>query len=121
MPAPRKRLAASVLIPVLLASCTEYWVKQGAVPGEWDRTKSQCDGHAYAQYPPYPQQIMIRAGYRDDIRTDCTGYGFAVTCTQSGGDYHPPAYVTFDANSSSRNGAMRSCLFENGWSPDKSR
>ena len=117
----RKRLAASAIIPLLLASCTEYWVKQGAVPGEWERTKSQCDGRAYSQYPPYLQQIIFRAAYQDPISTDCTGNGYSVNCTQSGGTYHPPAYITVDRNDGNRHDAMRSCLFENGWKPAKSR
>jgi hypothetical protein len=68
-----------------------------------------------------PQLVMVNAGYVTPIQTICNGYGNAVSCTQIGGQFYPPAYVTVDQNQGARQSAVRSCLFQAGWQPMKNK
>jgi hypothetical protein len=104
---------------LLTASCVTKWSKPGATEAEFEGTKSACDGRSYSQFPPAPQQIMIMAGYVTPMQTQCYGSGYYVNCNTTGGQYIPPSYMTVDNNQRPRDAAVRSCFFEQGWTPDK--
>jgi hypothetical protein len=102
-----------------LAGCTEYWEKPGGSTAEFEAMKGSCTARAYSQFPPMLQQIVLVAGYRTPIQTICTGYGAFVNCYTTGGEYVPPSTMTVDRNENVRDQAVRSCFFENGWTPVK--
>jgi hypothetical protein len=106
-----------------LMACTQYWAKPGGSPEEFDATQSACQAQSYSQFPPIMQQVQITAGYTTPVQTNCNGYGYgyAVNCVSTGGQYIPPAYVTVDQNGAGRNSAFRSCLFTAGWRQVKNK
>jgi len=65
--------------------------------------------------------VMISPGYTTPIQTTCNGYGYSVSCTQSGGQTYPPSYINVDQNQSTRQSAVRSCLLQAGWQPVKNK
>src|ERR1700712_5340608 len=117
------RKTLCICAALLTASCVTKWSKPGATEAEFEATKSACNGRSYSQFPPAPQQAMIMAGYMTPMQTQCYGrdyYGYGgVNCYITGGQYIPPSYMTVDSNQGPRDAAVRNCLFEQGWTPDK--
>lgn len=103
----------------LLAGCVEKWTKPGATAAEFDATLASCKGRAYSMAPPQLQQMQISSGYTTPITTSCSGYGFNASCVSTGGAYIPPAFITVDNNEGQRGNLVRSCLYSNGWTPEK--
>lgn len=106
---------------VSLGGCTQYWAKPGGTPAEFEATKAACQGRAFSQFPPVLQQIQLTAGYVTPVHTNCVPIGYSVSCTSTGGQYVPPAYMTVDQNQSGRGAAFRSCLYQAGWQPVKDK
>ena len=112
------RLTAA--IGLALAGCATKWTKPGATEQEFEVTKASCIGRASSRFPPAMQHIQIGSGYTTPMQTQCFGTGYSVNCTTTGGQYVPPAFMDVDANTGARNSDVRSCFFENGWTPETS-
>ena len=113
-------VSLAIMLP-LVASCATKWEKPGATEAEFEGTKSACQAQSYSQFPPLPQQVMIRSGYTTPMQTQCFGGGYYLSCDTTGGQYFPASYMTVDNNQGARNSAVRSCFFEHGWTPQKSK
>ncbi len=105
----------------MLASCTQYWAKPGGTQAEFDATKAACNGRAYSRFPPMLQQVQLTAGYTTPLQTNCMPTGNSVSCTTTGGQYVPPAYMSVDQNLVGRDSAFRSCLYQAGWKTAKDK
>jgi hypothetical protein len=111
------RAFALAVVGLALAGCAEKWTKPGGSPEEFDAMKASCSAQAYGQFPPQLQQIQASSGYYTPVTTNCSGYGYNVSCFQSGGQYIQPVIVTVDVNRNARGQAARSCFYSNGWQP----
>jgi hypothetical protein len=118
---PRAAPLSALLASLVLSGCTQYWAKPGGTPAEFEATKASCEQQSYGQFPPMPMPVMISPGYTTPIQTTCNGFGYSVSCTQTGGQSYPPSCITVDQNQGARQGAVRSCLFEAGWQPVKNK
>ena len=104
---------------VLLASCAEKWEKFGATGQEFDGMKASCASRAYSMFPPAIQQIQLSSGYMTPVSMSCSYIGYMQNCVQTGGQYVAPVTMALDNNEGGRNQSIRSCFFQNGWTPAK--
>ena len=104
---------------VTLTGCAERWEKPGATEYEFNAMKAACSSRAAARFPPMMRQVQLTNGYTTPITTNCSGYGYSVTCNTTGGQYVPPVIISVDDNNGVRSQDTRSCFFENGWRPEK--
>nr|WP_321986502.1 hypothetical protein [uncultured Lichenicoccus sp.] len=116
-----------VLKSALILACTllvsgcagTKWEKAGASPDEFEATKASCLSRGYARVPPMMVPIQVGGGYTTPVTTNCYGSGYGASCTSSGGQYIQPVIIPVDENSRARAQDVRSCFFENGWTPVK--
>jgi hypothetical protein len=95
------------------------WVKSGASSADFQIAKGRCLSCAYSRVPAAPTSAVIDGGYTSPIVTNCTGYGYSASCVSSGGNYTPPAFITYDANNGVRNNVFSGCMYAGGWSLQK--
>lgn len=108
-------IVSAMVISLLCACSTSYWVKPGAGSDDWELDSSECRVLAAGAIPAATQQIQLSGGYRNPSVTNCSALGSNINCTTSGGDYVPPTYYAFDANTSIRDEAVELCLKRKGW------
>ena len=114
----RFRKAFLVSGMVIISGCT-VWVKPGATEAEFNGTKAACSSRAYSRFPPRLTEVQIMAGYYAPIQTQCTGNGYSSSCFTTGGQYIQPVTMMVDQNENPRGSDIRSCFYENGWTPKK--
>lgn len=113
------RRVAVMICLISLTGCGTKWSKPGASEAEFEGTKASCASRAYSRFQPVMQSVQIGSGYTTPLQTQCFGTGYNVQCTSTGGQYTPPASIMVDQNNNARSQDVRSCLFEQGWTPNK--
>ena len=111
------RYAKLAVIGAALGGCAQsVWVKPGATEADFEVEKGRCIATAYSQVPAAPAVATFGTGYVSPTYTSCSGFGYSVNCTTSGGQYSPPISVPYDANVGARTEVFRGCMYANGWS-----
>ncbi len=117
------KITITLVVITFVSGCATRWVKPGGTTDEFEATKASCISRAYARFPPMEHQVQLGNGYTTPSYTNCYGNGYGggynANCTTTGGQYVPPATMTVDSNQQARNQDVRSCFFENGWTPER--
>jgi len=113
------KLVYLLVLITALGGCAATWTKPGATAAEFDGTKASCLARARARFQPNIQHVAISNGYTTPTQTQCSGIGYMVSCTSTGGQYIPPAFMDIDTNNAPRDQDLRACFFEAGWTPNK--
>lgn len=113
------RTLCLIVSAVLLTGCAEKWEKVGATEQEFDGMKAACSSRAYSMFPPTMRQIQLTSGYTTPVSMSCSYIGYTQNCVQTGGGYVAPITMLVDDNQGGRTQSVRSCFFQDGWTPAK--
>jgi hypothetical protein len=113
-----KRRRAALIGALALASCASsaVWVKPGATDADFQIAKGHCLAGAYSEVPAAPSVATFGSGYQTPSLTNCSAFGNFANCTTTGGQYTPPARVSYDANAGVRTQVFKGCMYGEGWS-----
>ena len=100
-----------------VAGCgpTYVWINHDRPLERWQSDVTECRDTATREVPEDQKSVQIGGGYRQPTYTNCTGNQYSVQCISTGGNYVPPIFFSYDANSSAKDDAVESCLYKRGW------
>lgn len=109
-------LVASVVSVTAVSGCMEetMWYQAGVSPGKVYNDSTDCQVAA-AQRVPVNSQLRQTPVFTTPVQTSCFGYGYSVSCTQTGGQTYGGDVYSVDANARLRSRVIGQCMMNRGY------
>lgn len=106
----------AMFLALAVAGCAQYeWQKYGATQADFNQDRYQCQMEAASAYPTAAVTQQIRAGYVGPSTTNCSNWGYSVTCSTTPGQVVAPLTTTVDVNQDNRGQAAKACMYARGY------